>query len=69
MRPSTLLCNLKYRSYGGGALLKTLLYEYTILSKKKAKQMCGSRVGSVCESRTEAMQNMKYLELTGGRNS
>jgi len=23
----------------------------------------------VCESRTEAMQNIKYLEPTGGRNS
>jgi len=37
-------------------------------SKKKAKQMRGSRVGLVCESRTEAMQNIKYLELPGGRN-
>jgi len=31
--------------------------------------MCGSRVGLVCESRTEAMQNIKYLELTGSHNS
>jgi len=23
----------------------------------------------MCESRAEAMQNIKYLELTGGRNS
>jgi len=54
---------LKYRSYGGGALLKTLslLYEHAVLSRKKAKQ--------TRKSRTEAMQNIKYLGLTGGRNS
>jgi len=59
------------RSYGGCVLLKILclLYEYTVVSRKKAKQTCGCKVGSVCESRTEAMQNIKYLELNGGRNS
>jgi len=30
----------------------------SILSSKKVKQTCGSRVGSVCESKTEAMQNI-----------
>jgi len=29
----------------------------------------GSRLGLVCESRTESMQNIKYPELTGGRDS
>jgi len=31
--------------------------------------MCGSEVGSVYESITEEMQNIKYLELIGGHNS
>ena len=35
---------------------------------EKAKPTCGSRVGLVCESKTDTMQNIKYLELTGGRN-
>ena len=42
---------------------------YTVLSRKKAKQTCGNRVGSVYECKTEAMQNIKYTELTDGRNS
>jgi len=40
-----------------------------ILIRKTAKQTYGRRLGSVRGSRTEAMQNMKYLELTASRNS
>jgi len=49
--------------------LKLFVYCISILSRKKAKQTCESSVGSVCESRTEAMQNIEYLELTGRHNS
>ena len=32
--------------------------------RKAAKQTCGTRLVSVCGSRTEAVQKRKYLELT-----
>jgi len=40
-----------------------------IFSTTTAKQMCGSGLGSVYRSRTEASQNLKSFELTGGRKS
>jgi len=35
---------------------KKKVYCTKILSRKTAKQTCGTRLGSVCGSRTEAMQ-------------
>jgi len=40
-----------------------------IFITKTAKQMCGSWLGSVYGSRTEASQKIKSFELTGGRKS
>jgi len=43
-------------SYGGRALIRVCLYCMRILSRKTNKQVCGSRIGSVCGSITETMQ-------------
>jgi len=40
-----------------------------VLSGKMIKHTCGRKLGSVCGSRTEGMQNIKFLELTGSHIS
>jgi len=55
--------------YAAPVVSAASVYCMRMLSIKTANQTCGSMAGSACRSRTEAMQQMKYLELNGGRNS
>jgi len=41
-------------SFGGRALIKTLVYRMRIVSRMTAKQTCGRRLGSVCWNRRNA---------------
>jgi len=46
--------------YGGRGSIKLSIYCFRILySRKTAKQMCGSRLGSVCRRKTEAIPRLK----------
>jgi len=46
--------------YGGRGSIKLSIYCFRVLySKKTAKQMCGSRLGSVCRRKTEAIRRIK----------
>jgi len=59
-------CNIKYM-LRWMRFNKLFVYSMRISSRKTAKPTCGSRLGSVCGSRIEAM--LKYLDLTCSHNS
>jgi len=56
-------CNVDI-NYGGRAIKKLFVYCMKIFSIKTAKQTYGSRLGSACGSRTEAMQRNKAIFKT-----